>query len=261
MSDLRPSDLTAEERAIVDRIAMNFAETVALWKDSYSYAMGLAEPAILARRALFAPAKDKPCPKCGALVTYDHLQRVSSDGAEHYVCPKPAPPSEMPEAVSNAAMKLRHSARYCERDGYPSTASEEREIADALESWWRSQPAPAVAMTPELEMALSAATAYALAQWNDVVKTNITNAIAAVRAQASQQRIERSRERLSDLSKALDYGQRVVDEVIAAQPQGVKLPKVREALIFLSGCVNDQVNMGKVVAALAELDTVEGRKP
>ena len=134
---------------------------------------------------------------------------------------EPASPSEMPEAVSNAAMKLRHSARYCERDGYPSTASEEREIADALESWWRSQPvtfaydvtpggsvrvvagdgskwqcsqpAPSVAMTPELERVLETAEE---AEWSIRLgfrlhsdgerHWKIREAIAAVRAQASQ---------------------------------------------------------------------------
>ena len=67
-----PKTLSAEERAIVDAIAMNSADTVALWSDAYGYALELSEPAIEARRALFGePASEGEkveCPNCKAAV-------------------------------------------------------------------------------------------------------------------------------------------------------------------------------------------------
>lgn len=188
------------------------------------------------------------CPNCER--KGDHY-----DQRGHYTCEpaEPAPPSEMPEAVREAARILRVASK-----GYVGfTTSFLGGTADALESWCRSQqtefaqledkiislatelealrsqPAPALRMTPELEHVLASAeydAGYSDSTGYLVAAKATRSAIAAVRAQASQ-------------------------------PQGVKLPKVREALITLSGCIYEQENMDKVIAALAELDAAEGRKP
>ena len=192
MSDtkLRPEDLTSEERAIVDNAALFYRRVTgavgetAEW--AYVEALKEAEPIILARRALFAPAPEKAakaattadhiaadlaagtfrgvkpepeevtCMNCRQRVDYadQHYHREDMPHvAAYFTCDKPAPPEpaarEMPEAVRDAVDTLRSGV-----PSYPTW----RQYADTLESWWRNLAQPvAVGMTEELEHVLSIA--------------------------------------------------------------------------------------------------------
>ena len=124
---------------------------------------------------------------------------------------------EMPEAVDTAASALRNEA--C---GFHQGARRERElnqIADALESFWRTHAAqPKVAMTEELEDLLDSIMSFADVDPDTQVKQIWRRKVAAVRAQAA----------------------------------GVKLPKVRSYLEALG-----KPTSPALTAALAELDAAE----
>ena len=176
------------------------------------------------------------CPNCKQKVGPGWDHEVHD---EMFTCqpaqPEPAPPSEMPEAVhpvARAIDALITASEYYEDEESIAVCVQ---AAEDLESWWRSQPAPAaVAMTPELRDLLifvdSTCSLRHDESWRPETLESMKKVADAVRAQASR-------------------------------PQGVKLPKVREALITLSGCIYMQENMDKVIAALAELDAAEERKP
>lgn len=180
MSDPKPSDLNAEERAIVRDLALMYYVSqshlsveqccnaaLRAWSDMKNFG-----------HALFAPAKEDGkvvylCPHCGVATDGPtHLRKLEygaewicnrkcsnclAPSGDHDLCqrcesiledkpaqPSPvAPPSEMPGAVGHAIHKMRLQADDDERRGYTTTPKHWRENADALESWWRSQPAPA----------------------------------------------------------------------------------------------------------------------
>lgn len=212
-------------------------------------------------------ATEMPCPECGQPTTgnvfmSDHLCRppappsemppqdevkavahnvreCGSDEAAALILalslvkwrsqPEPTPPSEMP------IDRARQIAAQCWCDPETESIEMDARLAEAfarrLVEFRRPQPAPALRMTPELEMVLGFAAETTKMRdddesWMEEHLDKMQGIIAAVRAQASQ-------------------------------PQGVKLPKVREALITLSGCIYLQENMDKVIAALAELDAAE----
>lgn len=270
MSDtkLRPEDLTSEERAIVDNAALFYRRVTgdvgetAEW--AYVEALKEAEPIILARRALFAPAPEKAakaattadriaadlaagtfrgvkpepekacqsyCPHCDA-PGVDHY-----DQRGFYTChpseQQPAPPEpaarEMPEAVRDAVDTLRSGV-----PSYPTW----RQYADTLESWWRNLAQPvAVGMTKELSDVLAVAEEATRREPNHPQYQRSLRSIAAVRQQA-------------------------------AQGRKVALPKVREFLTYMglyyklpfSGAKHNAGTQGALWQdALAELDAAEGK--
>ena len=97
---LRPEDLTSEERAIVDNAALFYRRVTgdvgetAEW--AYVEALKEAEPIILARRALFAPAPEKVakvCGNCGEKVSSlsDHV--TCAETGDYYCQPAPPAPA------------------------------------------------------------------------------------------------------------------------------------------------------------------------
>ena len=224
MSDLKPSDLNAEERAIVDemvtRTGTNWGfATGALdasfmgWMQTVEYqsAYEAALSRILARRALFVPAKEE-----------GHEVGVLTD--ENATVHNPAPPSEMPEAVHDAWILLDVFGQQDDDDGRAH-----RRAAVALREWWRSQPAPAaVRMTPELERLLQFAQAKADGTLSRVIHNDALADIAAVRAQAEQ-------------------------------AQWVRLPKVRGFFNVVEGHAAYLGFARERKEALAEIDAAEGK--
>ena len=215
---LRPEDLTSEERAIVDNAALFYRRVTgdvgetAEW--AYVEALKEAEPIILARRALFAPAPEKvakmECVKCGkpqdpnalhcvAFATTDkaHRQQVEY----RYTC-QPAPPEpaapEMPGRkgwsddpswiVDCAATELRRLAALS-REGIRNTSEDWPETcASRLENLWRNLAQPvAVGMTPELRRLIQFAENNIENRCGEI-RFEMPGVIAAVREQAAQGR-------------------------------------------------------------------------
>ena len=111
--------------------------------------------------------------------------------------------------------------------------------AEDLESWWRSQPTPALRMTPELERVLQQTIATAehfLTMPGTVsgVGQNLLRDVRAVRAQASQP------VKLEKVRRALKCGQE------------------RLNIVFLSEETTTRWN-NLFYEALAELDAAEGK--
>lgn len=241
MSELRPEDLTQEERAIWDEEArkvcdtLSDGETAPSWADCYDMSKTEATERILARRALFAPAKEEGKVKC---YRCDRCHEPLCDQESHrnefgnYSCkiPQPAqpspvaPPSEMPEAVHDAWILLDVFGQQDDDDGRAH-----RRAAVALREWWRSQPAPAaVRMTPELERLLQFAQAKADGTLSRVIHNDALADIAAVRAQAEQ-------------------------------AQWVRLPKVRGFFNVVEGHAAYLGFARERKEALAEIDAAEGK--
>ncbi len=158
MSDtLKPQDLTAEERAIVDNCALFYrrAERDRGETAEWCYVEGFeeAEPIILARRKLYGEPQGAKavCPNCKKAVVHrnEHVTAVGDEGlldGFRFTC-QPAPPpapddcptfsdgtpifpgrvkpapvaSELPEAVHEAANYLRQEARYEAEGGLKRT--------------------------------------------------------------------------------------------------------------------------------------------
>ena len=299
MTNLQPSDLTAEERAIVDHEASRFHRD---WtaEARYKTAFDICKSFILARRALFAPAKVE-CPECGGFNGEHHnrldfitcfrpdTQTKPALPSEMPECPEchrvtyhlfdcsldtdePAPPSEMPCPFCGTQPEVKASDPNGRSEWIPegSGLGSAGWIGPVMEAScrtcgvmrvplaiWnnRSQPAPALRMTPELRHVLEAARESADVDENEFPDRpwakQTRAAITAVIAQASQP------QRVAEDSDRTTYLEELARE---ESMYCAVLPKVREALIALSGCVNDRVNMDKVIAALAELDAMEGVK-
>ena len=161
--------------------------------------------------------------------SHEFAQAVREMLAEVAERMEPAPPSEMPEAVNFAIACLRNSANVCARQGFGAVAEEERMAADALESWWRSQPAPALRMTPELEALIASVEGYCRTHVGYNTTLDFRDRIAAVRrAQASQ-------------------------------PQRVELGKVRHLLSIMEKNCQRSGDAAAWSAAIAELDAAEGK--
>jgi hypothetical protein len=123
--------------------------------------------------------------------------RLESEEIPAFLAAEPV--GEMPEAVKNAVEWLRSEARSWADDA-PTAAGITRSHADALESWWRSQPAPAVAMTEELRNLLIFVDGTCSLRcdegWRPETLEAMKKTANAVRAQASQpQRVELGRVR------------------------------------------------------------------
>lgn len=187
-----------------------------------------------------APMMGFPCANCGqeTLRMDGHVSHRASGDETEYYCDKPAQPepvaaeSEMPDAVDDAVQQLRGLGAKTTRGGKPFST------ADALESFWRAhaeQPAPAVAMSPELERVIIAACLHAEARRDFGYKERAVEILRDVRAVRSQ----------------------------AAEAGKVRLPAELEALLrtFASGQGINVVRLRELCRAVfAELDAAEGRK-
>lgn len=139
---LNMKDLSAEERAIVDRCTFEFWLSEPRPRERYYLAMQQCEEVILARRALFAPAQpepkraEMPCPNCKEpiKVSTEHILFMHEIPYPRYTCPpapSPAPVAgELAEAVRNAAALLR---------SFGNSKPLMQTAANALEAWARSQ--------------------------------------------------------------------------------------------------------------------------
>ena len=212
---LDPRSLNAEERAIVDHEASRFHRD---WTGEarYEAALSICEPIILARRAIFGePASEggKVCEKCGrpqdpnalhcvAFATVDKAQRqqveyrytcqaASEGGKVKYLCPYCGVATDGPTHLR----KLEHGAEWtCNRKCSNCLApSGDHELCERCESILKRKPAPAVAMTEELERVLNfAAIRHKDANtdtrvlWDPEYLVAVGKAIAAVRSQAAE---------------------------------------------------------------------------
>ena len=191
------------------------------------------------------PAQPEPaapekvvCPNClrETETTFQHEIRLPAGYSPEYACqpeqPEPAAP-EMPEAVKNALGRLA----YCASSPHETDRwmEETLKIRTALESWWRTHSQPvAVWMTEEL-LNVTERTLNKLDRTWDQFFAPVRAAIAAVRQQAAQ-----------------------------GTPK-VELPKVREAINAMGRMAYGEPFAQSILkrlenAALAELDTAEGRK-
>ena len=159
MSDLKLSELTAEERAIVDRFSLEFSEAHQNETASTSYSAGwsMALQFILARRALFAPTKEE-CPNCGEMTSEPHLDRKSTFVGSYYSCkpaqPEPTPPSEMPGSIQ-PLLKLakdRYNIMLCSGVSGLDTATAWRLAIEAAERFVNNTQQKADENTPPSEM-------------------------------------------------------------------------------------------------------------
>jgi hypothetical protein len=176
-------------------------------------------------------------------VAFDLLSKPSPSVA-------PVEGGEMPEAISDGVKVLREFASmFLKRDSFYSARDSQiaRDAADALDSFWRSQPKSAgVAMTPELAEVLRLAEC-AEQRWRKDQETDlgpdeeeiaiadeIARCIAAVRAQATQaggrRRLEKVRKALTEFSEVLKENPR---EVITTLDASEWLPDIEAALAEL----------------------------
>ncbi len=153
--------------------------------------------------------------------TADRIAADLAAGTFRGAQPKPAPPSEMPEAVRRAIQCLRET-----NAGIVHSLGVDGKVAEDLERKWRTHAAPLkVAMSPDLEDLLDSIMSFADVDPDTQVKQIWRRKVAAVRAQAA----------------------------------GVKLPKVRGLLSKLQYGHSISAQYKKeIAAALAELDAVEG---
>ena len=183
------------------------------------------------------------CPNCGQPGEHYHSGDMPHVPA-FYTCqpaqPEPAAPSGMPEAVrhpvARAVDALITASEYYEDEESIAVCVQ---AAEDLESWWRSQPTPALRMTPELERVLQQTIATAehfLTMPGTVsgVGQNLLRDVRAVRAQASQP------VKLEKVRRALKCGQE------------------RLNIVFLSEETTTRWN-NLFYEALAELDAAEGK--
>lgn len=234
---LRPEDLTREERAIAEQEHWRMEHIVPLSKmiaaievkmDRLEAAMDYRD-----RCALFAPAQPEPEPDHGTGEFVD-----DGFGGCWEKCDRP----------DCGLQVVRPGKAQCAHDCH--------------EPIRETQPKPAVPEMPE-----AIASASKLLRSFSLPTCTIAAGVLEFwwHTHAAQLPSVRSRERLIGQSEALAYGQRVVDEVIAAQP--VRLEKVRIALStmrahFEPNC-QGQCEFPMVWnicrAALRELDAHEGK--
>lgn len=154
---LKPQDLNAEERAIVDSMFLMLYSDYGTETEEERYALVLrkSKPIILARRALFAAPQEKLVQECNPT---DHVWswgECLTCGQSNTFKSQPATPpapvaSELPHEVRNAAAGLRKQA-----EEYPDCSAgriQLRIAADRLEVWARSLPSASAGLPKVREL-------------------------------------------------------------------------------------------------------------
>lgn len=283
---LKPQDLTAEERALVDNCALFYRRTAGDNGETaeWCYVQGLeeAEPIILARRALFAPAPEKAakaattadriaadlaagtfrgvkpepeevtCMNCRQRVDYadQHYHREDMPHvAAYFICDKPAPP-EPAESV-DTAKTVAYNNELDERYG-------DGTLARAMELSGLSIPTTPLAVEREEERQAAGEWWRNLAQPVAVGMTEELSDVLAVAEEATRREPNHPQYQRSLRSIAAVRQQ-------AAQGQRPKLEKVRGALSWLKmqyepgsqGYTPNATVWKMTEAALAELDAAQ----
>lgn len=176
-------------------------------------------------------------------------------------------PLDLPQEVREAAVSLRMAKLVAIRSGRHIDARNHSDAADALESFWRAHaaqpantekirqdgfddgylagrtyertfahPAPAVAMTPELERCLRECESCVQS-----VRDNLFGKDALADAAELEQAIAAVRSQAAEAGK-------------------VRMPKVRAIMNRLWSATGPEISDDQITAALAELNAAEGRK-
>ena len=254
-------DVDGQQNTVNGRAKRSAAVALRDWWRSQQAEQAVAVPAKVRMTERMEPASEGgkvECPNCGEMTERSH-SRYEGPGPDKWSC-KPAQPEPvaaemppllhkernmlgvMPEPVAVAVAELRAEAD--ERRPYGSNLTE---AADALESWWRWQPAPAKVRMTETKALVSAL-------WECIHDQRMS-----FKVDAFENKIIAAHKELAAVRAQ------------AAEAGKVKMPKVREALVYLKKTIaaaNDgwagawailrsSITQEQIDAALAELDAAE----